>query len=229
MEGRMAKQPKKKNNHFVPQSYLRRFRSVSDKQVGFYNLKSGLGREIAPIKSQCARDYFYTKNPKFEDEFGKLEGIQKALFAKVIEDYYVPQAGSPDHSALLSLMMFQAGRTVSSAAQRDHLANEFGKALLRKHLETEGRNDLLEYLPKLNISLPDGVMDSIVQHLAMYPIIGDMEVTLLANDSAQGGNLMCPNHSARWSTPCGRIGVGVGHAATIPRRRFRCHPRPGQG
>lgn len=181
----MAGQHKKKNNHFVPQSYLVRFRSVSERQVGLYNLKSGRTIEIAPIKSQCARDYFYTKNPAFEDEFGKLEGRQNQLIARIIAEEYVPEMDSPDHHALLSLIMFQAGRTATSAAHQDHLANEFGKALLRKHLEREERNDLLGYLPKVNIHMPDGVIDSIGQHLAMYPLIGDMDVTLLTNNTTE--------------------------------------------
>jgi hypothetical protein len=63
----VSNQPKKKNNHFVPQSYLRRFCSVSERHVGLFNLKSGRTVETAPIKSQCARDYFYTKNPIFEE------------------------------------------------------------------------------------------------------------------------------------------------------------------
>lgn len=176
---------KKKNNHFVPQSYLKRFCSVSDRQVGLFNLKSRRIVETAPIKSQCSRDYFYTKNPVFEDEFGKLEGTQKRLFEKIISEEYVPEPDSSDHHALLALTMFQAGRTVTTAAQQDHLVNEFGKALLRKHLEKEGRNDLLAYLPKLKISVPHGVIDAVGHHLAMYPLIGDLDVTLFVNGGAE--------------------------------------------
>ncbi len=68
----MPGEPNRKNNHFVPQSYLKRFKSVSEKQVGLFNLKSGLIVETAPIKSQCSRDYFYTNNPVFEHMFGDL-------------------------------------------------------------------------------------------------------------------------------------------------------------
>jgi hypothetical protein len=78
----VAKPPKKKNNHYVPQSYLRRFRSVSDRQVGLFNLKSEHHVETAPIKSQCSKDYFYTKNPLFEDEFSKLEARQAPFDGK---------------------------------------------------------------------------------------------------------------------------------------------------
>jgi hypothetical protein len=181
----VSNQPKKKNNHFVPQSYLRRFCSVSERQVGLFNLKSGHTVETAPIKSQCARDYFYTKNSIFEEQFSTLEGQQKSLFDRIISEQYVPKHGSDDHHALMALIMFQAGRTVATAAHQDHLANEFGKAMLRRHLEKEKRDDLLAYLPQLKISMPGAVIDAVGQHLAMYPLIGDMDITLFINASKE--------------------------------------------
>ncbi len=177
----MSRQQKKKNNHFVPQSYLERFCSVSDRQVALYNFKSGLTVETAPIKTQCSRDYFYTKNPIFEETFSKIEGAQKRLFAEIIATEGVPAPGSSDRSALSSCIMFQAGRTVTAVENADHLANQFGKAILRNHLEKEGRDDLLAYLPELQISMPDAVIDAVGQHLAMYPLIDDLDCTLVIN------------------------------------------------
>jgi hypothetical protein len=98
----LSGQQKKKNNHFVPQSYLERFCSVSDRQVALFNLKSGRVVKTAPIKLQCARDYFYTKNPIFEGQFSILEGHQKRLFEKIITENYVPAFGTEDHHMLLS-------------------------------------------------------------------------------------------------------------------------------
>jgi hypothetical protein len=66
--------PKKKNNHFVPRSYLRRFCSLSERQIGLYNIRSDREVEGAPIRSQCSRDYFYTKDPSHEDHFAEIEG-----------------------------------------------------------------------------------------------------------------------------------------------------------
>lgn len=110
-----------------------------------------------------------------------LEGKQGALFDQMTADRRLPGRNSEDHHALLSLIMFQSGRTVTAAAQQDHLANEFGKAMLQKHLEKEGHDDLLEYLPQLKITMNDGVIDAIALHLSMYPLIGDMEMTLFFN------------------------------------------------
>lgn len=162
-----------------------RFHSASERQVGLYNLKSGRTVEIAPIKSQCARDYFYTKDPKFENAFAGLEGVQKKLIAKIIDESYVPPVDSLEHHELISLIMFQTGRTVSTAARQDHLYNEFGKAILQKQFERDKRDDLLAFLPEVELSLTHGVLESIGQHLAMYPLIGDLEITLFVNNSKE--------------------------------------------
>jgi hypothetical protein len=58
-------------------------------------------------------------------------------------------------------------RTVPTVEHANHLANEFGKGILRKSFEREGKSDLLEFLPKVKITMPDAVMDAIGQHLAM--------------------------------------------------------------
>lgn len=179
----MSSQPKKKNNHFVPRSYLQRFCSGSDRQIALYNLKSGRTVEVAPIKSQCSRDYFYTKNPIFEQNFSKIEGEQKRLLSDIITSQSVSAHGSSDRGLLSCCVMFQAGRTATTVANADHLTNQFGKALLGHHLSKEGRTDLLEHLPKLEITMTDAVMDAVGQHLAMTPLIDDLDSTLFLNDT----------------------------------------------
>jgi hypothetical protein len=124
----LPSQPKKKNNHFVPRSYLRRFCSGSDRQIELYNLKSGRTVEAAPIKTQCSRDYFYTKNPIFEENFNKIEGKQERMLSDIIASQSVPAHESSDRGLLSRGVMFQAGRTATAVANADHLTNQFGKA-----------------------------------------------------------------------------------------------------
>jgi len=179
----LSSQPKKKNNHFVPRSYLRRFCSGSDRQIALYNLKSGRTVEAAPIKSQCSRDYFYTTNPIFEENFSKIEGEQERLLSDIIASQSVPALGSADRGLLSSGVMFQAGRTATTVANVDHITNQFGKALLRLHFTKDDRKDMLEYLPKIKITMTDAVMDAVGQHLTMWPLIDDLDSTLFLNDT----------------------------------------------
>jgi hypothetical protein len=82
--------PKKKNNHFVPRSYLRRFCSASERQIGLYNIRSDREIEGAPIKSQCSRDYFYTKDPAHEDRFSEIEAEQVRLLNEIVASFALP-------------------------------------------------------------------------------------------------------------------------------------------
>ena len=149
---------KAKNNHFVTAELLaREFRSLSDKQVALYNIKSGKTIPGAPIRSQCSRDYFYTKDRRFEDEFGRMEGRQAALLNQLEGTKQIAAGLRPSRPT--GVIMLQAGRTVSNVAHADHLLNGLGKAMLRHHFEREGNTELLEYLPKVQLNTIDGVMD----------------------------------------------------------------------
>jgi hypothetical protein len=181
----LASPPKKKNNHFVPRSYLRRFCSQTDRQIGLYNIKSGRVVEAAPIKSQCSRDYFYTTNPIFEEQFGKIESAQDRLLSNLISLQMVPGHETSDRSLLSHVVIFQAGRTAATVEDADHLTNQFGKALLHHSLQRDGKTDLLEILPKVVISDPNALMQAVNQHLLMYPLIDDLDVTLFLNDTSE--------------------------------------------
>jgi Protein of unknown function (DUF4238) len=175
--------PKKKNNHFVPRSYLKRFCSGSDRQICLYNIRTDREIEHAPIKSQCSKSYFYTKNPAHEERFTTIEGGQAQLLNGIILQEHPPERGSPARDTLDICLMFQASRTAAAVAQANHLANEFGKAILQHHLENEGKHELLEYLPQLKINIENTVFDSIRQHLLMVPLISDLNCCLLLNDT----------------------------------------------
>jgi hypothetical protein len=132
--------------------------------------------EAAPIKSQCSRDYFYTKNPIFEQSFSEIEREQNRLLSDIIASQSVPARGPLARGLLSSGVMFQAGRTAMAVANVDHMTNQFGKALLRHHLTKEGDTDLLEYLPKIEITMTDAVMDAVGRHLTMWSLIDDLDV-----------------------------------------------------
>jgi hypothetical protein len=177
---------KKKNNHFVPRSYLRRFQSDSDREIGLYNIKSGRVVGHAPIKSQCSRDYFYTNNPKFEDAFGVIEAEQKTLLNDIATSQAIPPAQSHERVSLYSGIMFQAGRTMAEVEKMDHIAEQFGKAILSIHLKRDGNQELLEYLPNVKLTTTtEALLGSIVHHIAIRPIIDDLECTLFINATSE--------------------------------------------
>jgi Protein of unknown function (DUF4238) len=175
---------KKKNNHFVPRSYLRRF-GFNDKQIGLFNIASQKEIERAPIKSQCSRDYFYSKDPSYEERFSVLEAEQNKLLSQIISSLTIPDPISSERLLLDTCLMFQAARTAAAVAHSNHLANEFGKAILGYHLRAQKNEELLKFLPQVEISIPNAVFDSIREHLVMAPLLSDMDCTLIVNRTSE--------------------------------------------
>jgi hypothetical protein len=81
--------------------------------------------------------------------------------------------------------MFQAGRTASAVAHSNHMANEFGKAMLYHHYARSDQKDMLEFLPRVRISVINAVFDSIRQHVLMTPLVEDLDCTLLINRTGE--------------------------------------------
>jgi hypothetical protein len=100
------------------------------------------------------------------------------LLSDIIASQSAPAHESSDRRLLSCVVMFQASRTATAVADADHLTNQFGKAWLRHKFTKEGHTDLLEHLPKVEITMIDAVMDAVGQHLAIYPIIDDLDSTL---------------------------------------------------
>lgn len=79
--------PKQKNQHFVPQFYLRNF-SKDENTIGCCYVDAKKQKfnltEEAPIKSQASKDYYYSKDTRLEDEFAKIEGEANLLIQKIL-------------------------------------------------------------------------------------------------------------------------------------------------
>lgn len=108
----MTKQKKKaetKNQHYVPQFYLRYF-SVDTKNVGAYILKSEKNIPSAPIKGQASRDYFYSDNMEMEKALSNLEACAKKVLDKIIAAPTEPLS-KEGKDTLFDFTMIQLGRT----------------------------------------------------------------------------------------------------------------------
>lgn len=70
-----------KNQHFVPRCYLRPFtQNAEGLAISLFNLERKKLISNAPVKNQCARDYFYGRDQKLEDAIQLVEsGYSRAL------------------------------------------------------------------------------------------------------------------------------------------------------
>lgn len=115
----------KKNQHFVPQVYLRNF-SLDGASIGVYVKHKGIWVDSAKIKKQSCADYFYGKDLKLENLFGNLEEDCAHIFDKLTNESF--QLLNPQELNLFYFYIaLQWGRTEFAANQMLNKSRDFQK------------------------------------------------------------------------------------------------------
>ena len=124
----------RKNHHFVPQFYFRRF-STDGKSVCAITKETGQLIAQAPIKSQASKNNFYG-TAEVENVLGEIEGeCSKTL--RTLSDLADPKMlGDGDVSHLLMYIALQRSRTMSARTN----GQAFQEKIARLHLEVELNN-----------------------------------------------------------------------------------------
>lgn len=105
--------PAFKNQHFVPQCYLRPFGNTDcekSKSINVFNLRSHKIIENAAIKNQCSKNYFYGKDLKIEKMLHNFEGSYAELCRKILSNPNY-QIDEDDKNCLLNFWHIQYIRT----------------------------------------------------------------------------------------------------------------------
>lgn len=105
--------PSFKNQHFVPQCYLRSFslqKDIKAKSINLFNLKSKKLFENAPIKNQCSKDYFYGKDLKIEKALHEYEGSYANLLQAILQNPAY-RLSEKDNKCLINFWFIQYIRT----------------------------------------------------------------------------------------------------------------------
>lgn len=133
--------PAKKNQHYVPQAYLRFF-SNDDKNIGVYIIKEDKIISSAAISSQVSEDYFYSKDIRIEEDLDYMEGKGMLAFHKIINrsDYKLHEV---ERLNIINYVLLQYGRTLSAVNKLETSANEF---YLRLFKEFTGHNEVDPHL-----------------------------------------------------------------------------------
>jgi hypothetical protein len=185
----MTKQKKKaetKNQHYVPQFYLRYF-SVDEKNVGAYILKSGKNISSAPIKGQASEDYFYSDNMKMEKALGNLEACAKKVLDKIITAPTEPLS-KEDKDTLFDFTMIQLGRTEVQAIfvkkSYEGVAQSLQDVFSKMSTDTGGDQgesfkDKVSGLIGEPPSFP--AISSVAAHAQIRDIMRDLSVKILVN------------------------------------------------
>jgi len=114
-----------KNQHYVPQCYLRRFSSAeSGAAISLFNLDREKLIENAPIKNQCSKGYFYGDDLVIEKDLQPIEGEYSAVINQIIEPGYKL---SEEHKIFLKrFWLLQNMRTDAASKRSVEMSDEMG-------------------------------------------------------------------------------------------------------
>jgi len=188
-----AEQQKKyetKNQHYVPRFYFRFF-SNDKKTTNLFNVEKGIYKLKIPISSQCSEDYFYGSDGAVEKMLGKLESECNILFCKldkIKSTESLPRQQRKDNKIavlftkddLLLLRLFAVVQ-YTRTKNMQMLVDEIVQETLRVVSKYE-RNSLPEDLFK-RISLKNGVNLAMFHAAIGFPLLLDLNVTFLVNES----------------------------------------------
>jgi hypothetical protein len=151
-----------KNQHFVPQFYLRNFSADPEpRSVSLFNIARARAIPRASIKSQCSRDYWHgDHDPMFEESVRDLEGLGAAAIKACILTSRIHKLRT-----LKTFVMFQLSRTPFSAEAFAETRRKMHELTYRRPPEN------IELDPKHNIGV----------YIKNEPLIRDMAACLVVN------------------------------------------------
>jgi Protein of unknown function (DUF4238) len=174
---------KKKNQHFVPRHYLKRFSFDGGSRIKLFNLTNQLYVSKANLKNQCSSSYFYGKDSTIEDALSAIEGRAEALFRQICERKDIPESKAERNELLIAMTLM-------------HLRTERAVAPLNEIFELTLKNSMrLEY-KMTGKELPDGLdlikikdrampTRNVVSFLHRYQIVLDLELRLVLAPKAK--------------------------------------------
>lgn len=171
---------KKKNQHYVPQFYLKNFSvSGNQKTINLFNPKNELFVQGAAIKNQSSKDYFYGKDGRIEEGLSQIENILAPKIADLTNSDKLPRKFSDDHFAILIFMILNDLRNPTSIDQIKSFTR-----LANEQIEFFSEGKSIDTIPEIS---HDFAMElSFSNYEEILKICLDLDYKLLINRTDRG-------------------------------------------
>jgi Protein of unknown function (DUF4238) len=168
---------KKKNQHFVPRHYLRRFCFDDGNRIRILRVPNGDYIGEAGLKGQSARPYFYHTDPDVEEILSEFEGRAEELFKRIVGDLWLPADAPTQHDILTALNVMRS-RTERFAEQTFKPVETAALEFARIYAANK-KQEFLRYLPFLRVSGTNWPMHRFVSGVTSAVLLGDLHLKLL--------------------------------------------------
>jgi Protein of unknown function (DUF4238) len=164
--GRMADN---KNQHFVPKAHLKPFSVRGEgRAIHLFNLDRAQIFRDAPVKNQCAHDYFYGQDARLERA---IQSVEEG-YARCVSSLHEPRALIDDlHVTMLRRFAYLQHLRTEAAAKR---SAEFTFAL------TDVRGADIER-PTFKEAVRSGVIIAMGHYAETMDIVDDLKVRIVRN------------------------------------------------
>ncbi len=181
---------KKKRQHYVPKFILRKFTS-NERIISLYAFKTEIKILQASLKEQCYADYFYGMENSVEDGFAAMESEFSSIIGDLSSEK-IDKISAEERHKIKQYIHFQRARTLGAARDINHVNDELMRNMFSKIIEKnkshhpELADVKKEDLEEVHFETVNPQYISLVNAAQTAPILSDLSIKFLHNDSAIG-------------------------------------------
>lgn len=156
-----------KNQHFVPRCYLKAFtQDGANLAINLFNLDRKRCIPGAPVKNQCAGDYFYGQDALLERAIQTVETGYAAALKRIQAPGYRLQ--DLDRAILRKFILFQHMRTEAASRRSVEMFEGMGTVI---------DPEMEDFSP----SIKEAVLLAMKNYAEIMHVLGDLKICLLLN------------------------------------------------
>lgn len=173
-----------KNQHFVPQFYFKKFSKYGN-NICLFNLNNNKFVNLASIKGQCSKNYFYSKDKMVETEFSKLESGGNGLISRIIKNQNISCLNKEEKQNLKDYILFQHGRTKYARDAEEETANAMFDMLKPDFLRYAKKEGIKITKEKVNdLKIKSNSKTSLLVSMTSGSLLHDLDMILLENKTS---------------------------------------------
>jgi hypothetical protein len=169
----------KKNQHFVPRFYLKRFSVLENgRELRLFSKKLEKFISRASLSSQASNKFYYGKDGELENDLAKSESIFARVIGNIIETEALPKYGSRDHLRLLHFAVMTEYRNPIKRVEMEKITEILGGYLKQyEKLPEKYRNE------EFQLRLSDPVAFALKNQNKSVLMITDLHIKLIRNET----------------------------------------------
>lgn len=166
----------KKNQHYVPQMYLRLFSTNKDgARIGMFHLAKELYRAAIPLKHQAKEDFFYGRDGELEDGLSKLEMKTAPFLKAVISLSQIPPKNKEAYGWILLFTIILVNRTKDAVEKIKEASSKMINEIMKHDDRVKDKAGKYFIFPK------DAAAMSVLSTTSQIHLATDLKMKLLIN------------------------------------------------